>query len=930
MKKSSALIWSVGLSLLLELGNPSLAQEPNFSSHPPTRPLPSAINRPMGRGPAYFVDSVRGNDANDGSRAKPWRSLNHAIPRLKPGDTLVLRGGRYYEHVLISVSGTAKKPVTIRSHPGELAILDGGIREFFENPAASWEPAPGGADGEFRSTKTHPNLRGESATGPLLAGRFADSMLPLHGYLYRGDLASTNEYWNTGAGKTTAELEIYCGPGIWYNPETDRVHIRLAHTNWQFLPEEDRYRGESDPRKIPLIIASHAGKSPLAIENASHVRVQDLVVVGDGTRGTVRISGCENIELDGVTVYGGARAVAVDHTSRLRFVNSACRGLAAPWTYRGHLKYRSAEARLFSDGGWMSEGNSDFELAYSEFTDSVDGVFIGNIARVDFHHNLLDNVSDDGIFLTATTDYDGRTHGGNTRIHQNLLSRCLTTFAFGVGHGRQKTIEGGKQTGAGVWIYRNVFDFRRPVPYQNPQSPEKTEVTYGRVAADHGSPTWEPMYVYHNTFIAYDSPWRGYYPLSGAMAGGTKRRVFNNIFAYVTGEPGSFLEPPLTDFQADANLHWSFAERSAPADGFLAKFRSSELFEQSKKNYPPGWTTNDRFADPKFTGFSGDWRQPFDLGLQTESPAINAGVAIPSQWSDPLRKADKERPDLGALPVDTAPGRIGIRGRFSIGGRLLGEVPAKELALSPAIARTSRPQPRSASMKPVAILDGYPTQDPAVIRFILGKLGVPFESFGFQKGWLDTREYSKYSAVAIVGWLVRAGVTPNVYTEEDLRNVRAYVEGGGTLLLSHDLLNVFASSAGIEFLNDLLKKPVKPGESMRKDFAGAAILQPTHPWVRHLDGHNPPRWLTQLSQPNAAQPLPVATGENIIGNSASESLLYRLPVGKGQLIYIGWQMGTFLPKGRGPIPTLEQEKDWEENYRILEIILADVCRRPAH
>lgn len=930
MKKRSVLFVGLGLTVLVALACASPARETTFPSHPPTRPLPSASHRPMSGGPAVYVDPIRGNDANDGSRTKPWKSLNRAIPRLKPGDTLLLRGGRYYEHVLISVSGTAKKPVTIRSHPGEMAIVDGGIREFFEDPSASWEPAPGGAEGEFRSAKTYPGLRDESATGPLLAGRFADSMVPLHGYLYRGDLASTNGYWSSAAGKTTAELEIYCGPGIWYNPETERIHIRMAHTNWKFLAEDDRYRGETDPRKLPLIIAAHAEQSPLSLENASHVRLQDLVVVGAGKRGTVKISGCENIELDGVTVYGGSRAVAVDHTSQFRLVNSACRGIAAPWTYRGHLKYRSAEARLFSDGGWMSEGNSDFELAYSEFTDSVDGVFIGNVARVDFHHNLLDNVSDDGIFLTATTDYDGRTHGGNTRVYQNLLSRCLTTFAFGVGHGRQKTIEGGKQTGAGVWIYRNVFDLRKPVPYHIPTSPDATEPSHGRVAADHGSPTWEPMYIYHNTVVVPDSPWRGYYPMSGAMSGGTTRRVFNNIFAYVVGMPGAFLEPPLTDFQADGNLHWGFAQGALTGGEFLAKFRSSGLFEQSRKSYPPGWTTNDRFADPKFAAFSGDWRRPFDLGLRAESPAINAGVVTPSPWPDPLRKTDKEKPDLGAIPAGVVTGRIGVRGRFSILGELLEEVHARELALAPAIAGTGRPRPSAASMKPVAILDGYPTEDPAVIRFILGKLGVPFESFGLRKGWLDTSEYSRYSAVAVVGWLVRAGVTPNVYTGEDLKNVRAYLEGGGTLLLSHDLLNVFASSAGIEFLGDLLKKPVKPGESMRKELAGATILKPAHPWVKHLDRHNPPRWLEEFRQPHGAQPLPTATGENIIGNSTGDTLLYRLRVGTGQLIYIGWQMGTFLPRGRGPIPTLEQEKNWEENYRILETILSDVGRRPAN
>ena len=37
-----------------------------------------------------------------------------------------------------------------------------------------------------------------------------------------------------------------------------------------------------------------------------------------------------------------------------------------------------------------------------------------------------------------------------------------------------------------------------------------------------------------------------------------------------------------------------------------------------------------------------------DLRLQPDSPAIDSGQPIPSDWFDPLRDADKETPDIGA------------------------------------------------------------------------------------------------------------------------------------------------------------------------------------------------------------------------------------------------------------------------------------------
>jgi len=41
-------------------------------------------------------------------------------------------------------------PQVLPPLPGEVAILDGGIREFYESPEKAWEPFPGGASGEYR------------------------------------------------------------------------------------------------------------------------------------------------------------------------------------------------------------------------------------------------------------------------------------------------------------------------------------------------------------------------------------------------------------------------------------------------------------------------------------------------------------------------------------------------------------------------------------------------------------------------------------------------------------------------------------------------------------------------------------------------------------------------------------------------------------
>lgn len=147
----------------------------------------------------------------------------------------VSRGGTFYEKVAPTRSGAADAPITIASYPGELAIIDGGLRGFAESPATSWEPFAGGAEGEFVSTKTYPDTDARRAPmqflpaswepmwgiedeRPLSLGHFADSMVPLHGYRFAADLRARNEFWLRAkrgeAKKGEGDTALYGGP-VW-------------------------------------------------------------------------------------------------------------------------------------------------------------------------------------------------------------------------------------------------------------------------------------------------------------------------------------------------------------------------------------------------------------------------------------------------------------------------------------------------------------------------------------------------------------------------------------------------------------------------------------------------------------------------------------------------------------------------------------------
>lgn len=72
----------------------------------------------------YYV-SPAGSEANSGAINTPFQTINTALERATPGDTVLVRGGVYYEKVSFPKSGTLGKLITVKAYPGEKPIIDG-------------------------------------------------------------------------------------------------------------------------------------------------------------------------------------------------------------------------------------------------------------------------------------------------------------------------------------------------------------------------------------------------------------------------------------------------------------------------------------------------------------------------------------------------------------------------------------------------------------------------------------------------------------------------------------------------------------------------------------------------------------------------------------------------------------------------------------
>ena len=80
---------------------------------------------PASPGPAYFV-ATTGNDVNDGGKAHPWRTIQHAMNTAQAGATVNVASGVYNELVTIRNAGSAAVGfITLTAAPGASPVIDG-------------------------------------------------------------------------------------------------------------------------------------------------------------------------------------------------------------------------------------------------------------------------------------------------------------------------------------------------------------------------------------------------------------------------------------------------------------------------------------------------------------------------------------------------------------------------------------------------------------------------------------------------------------------------------------------------------------------------------------------------------------------------------------------------------------------------------------
>jgi hypothetical protein len=651
--------------------------------------------------------SLAGNDVNPGTQARPFRTIARGVSVVQAGDVLSLRGGVYVETVVVAgKQGTAARPIVIRSHPGEQASIDGSLAEFRTLNNADWEPA------SLHDPAAHPDeYVSRTKLASFIRGVFLDRQpyTRLITYSRLDDFRARNETFDKitapgdprpGPDVVTCDANdncvpagyrhpwVYMGPGIWidrrFTPESpQRVHIRLSHTH-NNIPGLPDYRGETDPRKLRLAISPEPMVT-LEIRGSSHLRFERLSVRFGGDF-TALVHNTTGVMFDHVRFWSSSHGVRTGSNQGAIFQHCELDGGKPSWYFRNDGKAQYT----FLENGVPLENNLGKQtmralfvpspldtgtvIHHSEFHDAHD-LYVGG-SNIDFHHNWIHDLNDEGLFLDA---YGKR----NVRVHENVVVKTLSPVSFAGEREGDASVVGGP-----FFIYRNLVDVREPTAGFRPRFVGDTAVwRYGNTFKSNGADG--PYALFQNTFLVYGQDGQASYLHFRNLNGAHRRRSFNNIFvAAQSDRPITFVPSPSFPAETDGNgyhrigavttppyryLQYVFGGQTFAAGTFAClagcadPLHGSLLFQQSRAQYAPGYEGRSLESNPQFQriGADGAFRATDDLRLRATSPARAAGVALPAD----LRALDPPpsvgAPGIGAYRFGSVPLRVGVDGRKS-------------------------------------------------------------------------------------------------------------------------------------------------------------------------------------------------------------------------------------------------------------------------
>ncbi len=420
----------------------------------------------------------------DGSEQHPFASIQAAVDKARPGDTIRVGPGIFHEVVQIRKSGRENAPIVIQGTKGEhgehLTIIDGGELISPEG----WIPAPEVAHGVYRNTTPASHVNFLSINGRLVApishaaglgsAREATAMEVLA-------WPQDKDYVSTQHLKVKVPVWKTLGAVYHSDPKTDTIWLRFAN---------------GDHPRSHEIRASSA-HTVVSIDQASHIVLRGLVIRGG--LNAVFIGGEQarfNLVDDCHMACANTRlhltqGASYNRITGCRFTMDFFGAAPGPWIYSSnsagnkqelgaheylyiYFKFYASGRRISDDRSLLiNDGANNNTLENSLLSGGLVGVQTSNTAKLTVEGNRFEHFSSVGAVIregSIDIDLDRNTfedcninirlhnlnvHGG----HRVYLHRNRSLLPPGVGmHLFCHSLEEGNDfTDPEIFIYDNLF-----------------------------------------------------------------------------------------------------------------------------------------------------------------------------------------------------------------------------------------------------------------------------------------------------------------------------------------------------------------------------------------------------------------------------------------------------------------------------------------
>jgi hypothetical protein len=549
---------------------------------------------------ASFVDESGGSDDNNGSLSSPWKTLGFALGQLTPGDTLIIRGGIYNERNLsIELNGSRNRVTTIRNYPGESVTLDGSNSRFTSSGDTVWELYDE-ATSTFRTKKS--DYGDKYYTGYAISSSGVE--VPLIPYYSASSSGAQGLSDLRSKVYDVSSKPRYVGPGLL--TQSGRVYLRLSSVPYGSLNGSSSIlKGVTNPNKYTLSLSSEA---QVLILSGKYINVSGLTITGSRSGLTVD-GGSSNIEITdsifrvpstAIILRDGVKDVMVNHIT----VN----GNFPDWLAWTDMKGNDGQSTPASYWPMRSAG--------------INGSFVSNISVLNSHFNrVFDGMVISGNNINVSGNYGEfiddfiqlGSDSSNVYIHENTIR----------GSGPSHYGRGDSESPGTIFVHDNYID--SSVKYligkndpSNILEDKHQGWRSGKPIAAHALSAvnkGDPWKIYQNT-IVFDGRFASGSGLSlwdGRNETGKAHEVYNNLIIEVGG--GSILKSlQISDGKQyyDGNIYWQntsspkmpifsgFANKKGDKEHFYSveSLRSSTIYDQSKRQYKPGWENSGNSGNP--------------------------------------------------------------------------------------------------------------------------------------------------------------------------------------------------------------------------------------------------------------------------------------------------------------------------------------------